>query len=158
MAFSSSPRNAQECTLKKKPRKNDRQVGAWVWDLASPRGYKGGAADPCPFWARGREVPRGDTRGDAPQCFRGRLPPPPIWPETRFEESCLSKLELESIWPTAEGGVPVGSQSTLCVLMALGTFWQRGQRSISSWLQGIILEHGRVRRQRRSHMNHARPG
>ena len=67
---------------------------------------KGGAADPCPFWARGREAPDGGTRGDAPQYFRGRLPPPPIWPETRFEEDCLSRLELESIWPTAEGGVP----------------------------------------------------
>jgi hypothetical protein len=37
------------------------------------------------------KVPEGGTRGDAPQCFRGRLPPPPIWPETRFEEACLSK-------------------------------------------------------------------
>jgi hypothetical protein len=59
-------------------------------------GCKGGAADPCPFWARGREAPDGGTRGDAPQYFRGRLPPPPIWPETRFEEACLSQTrELE---------------------------------------------------------------
>jgi hypothetical protein len=44
-------------------------------------------------------VPCGMPR--SPQGFRGRLPAPPIWPETRFEEDCLSTLELESIWPTA---------------------------------------------------------
>jgi hypothetical protein len=53
---------------------------------------KNGAADPCPFLARGREAPDGGTRGDVPQCFRARLPPRPIWPETHFEESCLSRL------------------------------------------------------------------
>ena len=67
--------------------------------------FKGGAADPYPFLARGRGPSDGGTMWDAPQGFRGRLPAPPIWPETRFEEDCLSTLELESIWPTAEGGV-----------------------------------------------------
>jgi hypothetical protein len=74
---------------------------------------KGGAADPFPFWARGREAPDGGTRGDAPQCFRGRLPPPPIWPETRFEEACLSKIELETSGQLRKEGCPVGSPSAI---------------------------------------------
>ena len=87
----------------------------WLWRRLDAN-HKGGAADPCPFWARGREVPEGGTRGDAPQYFRGRLPPPPIWPETRFEEACLSRLELEDIWPSGQlrkEGCPVGSPSAI---------------------------------------------
>ena len=51
---------------------------------------KGGAADPCPFLARGRGPSDGGTMWDAPQGFRGCLPPPPIWPETRLRLRDLS--------------------------------------------------------------------
>jgi hypothetical protein len=39
---------------------------------------KGGAADPARFGPGGARPPMADggTRGDAPQYFRGRLPPP----------------------------------------------------------------------------------
>jgi hypothetical protein len=50
---------------------------------------------------------------DAPQGFRGRLPAPPIWPETRFEEDCLSTLELETSGQLRKDGCSVGSPSEI---------------------------------------------
>ena len=60
---------------------------------------KGGAADPCPFLARGRGPSDGGTMWDAPQGFRGCLPPPPIWPETR-----LRLRDLSTSLPRSSGG------------------------------------------------------
>ena len=63
---------------------------------------KGGAADPCSFLARGRGPPDRGNLVDAPQCFRARFPPPPIWRKTRSEESCLDFSQLEQSWSSVE--------------------------------------------------------
>ena len=69
--------------------------------LAAPA-IRGGAADPCSFLARERDGPNQGTQGDAPQCFRARFSPPPIWPKTRSEESCLDFSQLEQSWSSVE--------------------------------------------------------
>jgi hypothetical protein len=74
------------------------QLSGAVPAAANVRSIKGGAADPCPFLARGRGPSDGGTMWDAPQGFRSCLPPSPIWPETRLRlrdlsASCQRELE-----------------------------------------------------------------
>jgi hypothetical protein len=72
---------------------------------------------------------------DAPQGFRGCLPPPPIWPETRLRLRDLHQFaETKKQEGEAQERAVQEEQLSIYMLAALNKFWMRGQSSASSWM------------------------
>ena len=71
---------------------------------------------------------------DAPQGFRGCLPPPPIWPETRLRLRDLSTSLQKNQEGEAQERAVQEEQLSIYMLAALNKFWMRGHRSTPSWM------------------------